>query len=261
MKTKSLVIGSLILLSSIFFASCEDLWDNCIEGNGKKMVENRILNEFNSIEINGDFEVRIDTGNTQSAEIITDANLMEEIETRVSNNKLVIETREDICLNPSHTIEITLTTHMLKQVVLNGSGYTYCYGLETNQLLLNIAGSGRIKFDNLITNDLNIDVEGSGATWCDVVSGDVTTNLSGSGEIIMYGACTNVNHQVIGSGRIKADEMTSDVCTVNISGSGTVYTQASDALKVTISGSGIVYYKGNPNIDSNISGSGKVIKR
>jgi len=121
------------------------MWNHCTEGNGHQSVETRTLPEFTRIEINGDFKVQVDTGSPSFVLVEADENLQDLIVTHVSGDKLVIESRNGDCLNPSHPIEISITTPSVNSIELNGSGYVYFYGLNAEDLVLRLSGSGQIE--------------------------------------------------------------------------------------------------------------------
>jgi hypothetical protein len=259
LKNKCLI--PVLVLTGLLSASCEDLWNRCVDGNGNRTADNRTLQSFSRVQVNGDFEVQIDTGSISSAIVEADENLLDYIVTHVSGNMLIIETRNGTCLRPSHPIEITINTQALDEITLNGSGFVYCYGLETEELSINLAGSGQIECYEAKASVVNVELEGSGLINSSLVTENLTTQLEGSGEIKLSGASVNADHKIIGSGHINAGQVITDVCVVYISGSGVVDTHVNNALDVTIIGSGIVYYTGNPILESYISGSGKVIAR
>jgi hypothetical protein len=250
-----------LILSSLVFISCENIWDRCADGNGNRTSDTRTLASFEQIQVNGDFQVEIDTGSDSFVKIEADENLLDLIVTHVSGNKLIIESRNGDCLRPTHSIEINVITPHVSLIDLNGSGYVYLYGMETDELELRLAGSGQIECNDLVASAVACDLEGSGLINSTLVTENLTAQLKGSGEIRLSGASANSDLKVIGSGRIKADQINTDVCYVYISGSGIVDVNVNNALDVSIIGSGIVYYEGNPTVESFISGSGKVIKQ
>lgn len=254
---------SFLAVISLLFVSCEEIWDpdHCVDGNGDRKVETRSLQSFDRIVVNGDFDVRIDEGFESSAEIVTDENLVDLIVTHVSGDKLIIETRNGICINPSHRIEVIVTTNELNALTLNGSGSIYCYELNTEDISIDLNGSGEIEFDELTADHAEVELAGSGEITCTVFAESVSSRIEGSGEIKLQGNCVTGEYEIIGSGKIKAGELSTTVCTVHISGSGAVDTRVSTSLDVSIIGSGIVYYSGDPVIERYISGSGKIIER
>jgi hypothetical protein len=261
MKRNRLFIVPYILMVLISLSSCEDFWNHCVDGNGVRTSDTRDLSSFSQIQVNGDFEVQVDTGAASSAVIEADENLMGNIDTRVSGDRLIIESRNGGCLKPTHAIEITITTPVIHSMELNGSGYLYCFGLETSDLDIRVSGSGQIECNQLKASSVTYEQEGSGSINSSVATENLTARIDGSGEIGLTGTSASSDYTVIGSGRILSGHLVTDACIVQISGSGTVDTYVNHALDVTISGSGIVYYDGNPSITSHISGSGKIVRQ
>jgi hypothetical protein len=172
-----------------------------------------------------------------------------------------VETRDGVCIDPTNPIEITISTPNLEEITLNGSGIVYSYELDTEELSVNLTGSGSITCDDVIAQSVYLGLEGSGVISCDQLSENLTTQLEGSGEILISGETISSDHKIIGSGNIKANQVITDQCVVYVSGSGVVDTHVIQTLDITIIGSGIVYFSGNPIVHSYISGSGQVIER
>ncbi len=255
-------LWSAVILTSALTGSCEDeLFDDCIEGNNLKSVENRILSEFQSIDLKGDYEVEIDTGRNYTAVITADENLIDEITTRVNDGKLIIETRDGVCLDPSHRIVIRITTRSLETLGIFGSSSVYCDGLKSDALTIGIWGSGNVDFNHIISQSASLEIYGSGRIDCSIVAEILHTKISGSGKIRLEGENSSASHIIIGSGKLESEEMNSVQCAVEISGSGIAEVNAQQTLNVLIAGSGIVYYLNNPEITKSISGSGKLIHR
>jgi hypothetical protein len=250
-----------VMLTGMSLTSCEDIWNHCVDGNGNRDADIRMLDSFEEIQINGDFEINIDTGQVTSARVEADENLMDFIVTHVTGKRLIIESRNGNCIRPSQPIEIKVTVPFVSVIHLNGSGSVDCYGLKTDELEVRISGSGQITCNEVECNTASYELEGSGSIISNLVTENVSAQLEGSGEIRMSGLSLNSDFKIIGSGRIKADQIITNVCVAYISGSGIIETYVNNALDVTIIGSGIVYYEGNPVVESNISGSGKVIKQ
>jgi hypothetical protein len=259
MKRKYLYLA--LLLTCISLTSCEDILDHCIDGNGNRDVDLRMLDSFKEIQINGDFEISIDTNQVTSARIEADENLMDFIVTHVTSNRLIIESRNGHCLRPSQPIEISVTCPFVNVIHLNGSGSVDCFGLKTDELEVSVSGSGQVTCNDVECNTADYELEGSGSIVSKLVTENINAQIEGSGEIRISGLSLNSDLKIIGSGRIKADKLNTNVCVAYISGSGTIESYVNNALDVTIIGSGIVYYKGNPVVESFISGSGKVIRQ
>lgn len=250
-----------IILASALIVSCDDMWHHCIDGNGSTTTETRTLPAFTRMEVNGDFNVIVDTVSTFAALVTADENLQDLIITHVSGDKLVIESKHGNCLNSSHPVEIRVSAPTVNNIELNGSGRVYCYGLDADELILGLSGSGEMRLTQITAGSVRLELEGSGNVDCSVEVENLYSQIEGSGEIRINGSTLNSELRVIGSGHQRAGELHSDVCKAYISGSGIIDTDVSNSLDVTITGSGIVNYFGNPVITSHISGSGKIVKQ
>jgi hypothetical protein len=262
MKTS---INKLIFLSVIFagtfITSCDEMWNHCTDGNGHSSSESRNLPAFSQIQVNGDFNVQVSTDTTSLVMVTTDENLQDLIKTYVSGDKLIIESKDGDCLNPSRAIEISVTTPAMNNIELNGSGEVHCSSLNADDLVLRLSGSGRIECSQAIAKSAKMVLEGSGKIECKADVEDLHSQIEGSGEIIITGSALNAEFRITGSGHQNGSQLTTDVCTTYIAGSGIIDTRVSKTLDVTIMGSGIVNYFGNPVITSYISGSGKIVKQ
>jgi len=260
MKTKTLLF-QIILSAGILGSSCEDLWNRCADGNGNIVTRSMNLDDFNSIQIKGSFDVEVDTGQVPSADIEIDENLLDQIVTHVTGSTLYIETRDQNCLNPTQTIYFHITAPAVNEIALYGSGNVSCDDIEIADFKVYLEGSGNIECNNIVTEYTTLNLEGSGTISCDLNSGDLNSIIEGSGNIVLTGTTVNAGMEILGSGSIEGSDMISDTCTAYLSGSGTIETYVNDFLDVTIIGSGIIYYSGNPVVQSYISGSGQVIKQ
>lgn len=256
MKTHTI---TAILVTALLSLSCEELWEECIHGNGNLITETRTLPSFTQIQVIGDFEVQVDTGNESAVWINCDENLMDFIVTHVSGDRLVIETRDEFRLKPSRTIHLKVTTLSVTGLEVKGSGYLYCNGVKSDALKMGVEGSGNLECFNAETSLAECHIEGSGNITGSLVTENLTGQLEGSGEIRMTGLAVSSELRIIGSGHIRASQLLTDVCVAYISGSGNIDTHVLNSLDATIIGSGIVYYSGNPAVESYISGSGRVV--
>jgi hypothetical protein len=248
--------------SVILLSSCEGIWPDCLDGNGVRTTEARDVSSFTGVESNGDFKVNIYPGEEIGVKVEADENLMDLIVTRVSGDELIIETRHGNCIRSSEDIVVTVTVPDLQHIDLNGSGIVWCDSLSTQSFDADVDGSGTIRCIHMTVPTLDIEISGSGNMETDGTFTQVNTVIDGSGEVVLTGESPNADFQINGSGKITADNLVTDTCYANITGSGTIYTRVMDLLEVDISGSGNVYYYGDdPVVNTHITGSGQVIKK
>jgi hypothetical protein len=195
-----------------------------ISGSGTITQENRQLSQFNSLNIQGSFDIIVYQDETSSIEIEADDNIIPFIMSTVSSETLNIKAEKDntFFLNLSPTIrpKIIIRTTSLKNLFASGN----------SSIVLNSIDNEELKLD-----------------------------LSGSSEIIVRGKSKNVTAHAAGSSKIHASALQADTVTFKVSGSGKVSIHADKTLNGKISGSGMLEYSGKPSKkEIDITGSGKL---
>ncbi len=212
---------AILLFALVVQSGCDsDDGSSCLIPSNNIISENRQLEDFNSISLEGLGNIFLTQESPQMVRIETHENILPLLETRVTNQQLLIEFDE--CVDGQvEKLDIYISIPEIEG--------------------LNIAGIGDITGQNSFDLD------------------DLEIFISGVGGLTLNGTANNIDINSSGVGNVHAFELTSNTCDINIMGSGNVETTATDVLNVTINGAGNVFYKGNPTITSNISGSGLVI--
>lgn len=232
-----LIPAAFILLST---TSCKKGGIFGMTGKGNPVSQTRSVSGFNKIHLSIDADVYYVQDTFYSVEISAQSNIMSNLETNVSGNKLEIEFDKRVL---KHS-KITITIHAPD-----------IYALE-------ISGSGKIEAQSAInTSSMKLRISGSGDIYLSSLNaGILDSEISGSGNINLYGGTIGTETlEISGSGDIDALGAVASSATARISGSGNVSLHATDNLNASISGSGDVKYRGNPAVNVNISGSGKII--
>ena len=191
-----------------------------VVGSGNVITEERNVNGFSSIDLQGSGNMNVTFGATEAVTVTADDNIMPWIVTSVSNGKLIIRNKSNVNITTSNPVQIDVTMKSIEGVTLSGSG--------------------------------NIDV-------ADVLGKDILVALFGSGEITMNGTADSVKIQLPGSGNIFCKGLKTDSATVSLNGSGNVTVYASESLDASINGSGDISYAGNPaQVQKEIRGSGNI---
>jgi hypothetical protein len=170
-------------------------------------------------------------------------NILDVLETYVSNNKLVIKYRNNVNVRSHLPVTITLSAPDISSIFLSGSGNLETTGSFTPANLdLAVSGSGNIHMQQVHTGNIEAFVSGSGSIHAN------------------NGTTIEQKITISGSGNIDLSNVSAKKVSTITSGSGNIKLYATDWLNVKISGSGNVYYRGNPSINTSISGSGSVIR-
>jgi len=245
--------------------------------------EVRNVEAFNKISFGFPGKLYLKQGSPQRVELEGDADILEEVETEVSGGRLKIG-KEGKWFNwdDDHKITVYITVPNIEAVAVSGSGDIIGQSrIRTNDLNLNVSGSGSLLLEVEASGDVAASVSGSGDMnvkgHFESFDGDVSGSgkivldarideaadftISGSGEVNASGEADAVKAQISGSGKVLAADLQTQRCQVRISGSGDVEINVTEELDANISGSGSVSYRGSPKkINSHAAGSGKVRK-
>ena len=226
----------LIVTISLFAFSCRKL-----TGEGPVVSETRAVTNFSGIDQRVGASVYYSQAPDHKVQVSGQRNILDNLETYVSNNKLVIKFRDGLQVRSHEGIRVEVSAPQVTSLRLSGSGNFMSVVLLTPASLeVTISGSGDMSIAELTTAYLEATISGSG-------------NIT-----VAKGAAAEEKLKISGSGNLNLEQVHAASVTANTSGSGTTKVTATQSLNVTISGSGNVYYKGLPQVNASISGSGKV---
>lgn len=208
-------------------------------GNGEVVSETRHVSGFDSVELSGVGRLIIEQGEQESLEIIAEENLIRYLYSDVRGSHLHLGVEEFVSLQPTTGIVYRLTVKDLRSIEASGLGDVEMQGLQTEELGLQISGSGKT-----LLNDLSAD-------W-------LTVEISGLGGVSITGESEDQRVRLSGAGNYEAQELVSLTAHVEISGSGKAVIWVTDHLDVEVSGAGSVQYYGSPHINSEVSGVGDI---
>jgi Putative auto-transporter adhesin, head GIN domain len=208
------------------------------EGNGTITVETLHPGEFHSVDLGGAYDVTIVQGPESEVRIETDQNLLQNITATIKNGELTISSEG--YLRPTKSIFITISS--------------------PNYNVVDIEGSSDVKAATPITSDdLSLDLEGSGSFNMEVHAQRLKSSIEGSGDIKLTGDTHSHSVEIDGSGDLAAGKLSTDTTKVQIDGSGDASLSVANRLDASIAGSGSVRYTGNvKDVHTNIEGSGSV---
>lgn len=229
---------NIILLLILAVAGVQTASSQKIKGTGPRVTRILDLASFEKIESNISADVEITQGPTQKITVEGQANIIDLIQTDVSDNKWKIKFPKNTW-GDYEDLKIKITLPKLTAVGLGGSG--------------------SIVTTNMFTaDDFNVGVSGSGTVKVMVEANRVDCGLSGSGNVHLQGKTRDLKIGTSGSGNVKALDFSASQVKIGISGSGSCEVSATEMLEAGISGSGSIRYKGQPKIKTGISGSGSI---
>ena len=233
MKSTQSLFLKLFLFIGLFHCSCK----RPISGEGELIKESRKITNFNNIVLNISAHVTILVADTNSLTLVSQENIVENIEIKNKNDKLIIQS--DRILKSDKPIAILITCTSLRGIELNGSGKI-------------------IIINQYSTSKVNFTINGSGKIETHLNATEIKSKINGSGEMNFSGEVQRLKIQINGSGKINAQELSASLCDIDIHGSGKAYLSVKDNLDISIVGSGDVIYAGEPIIKSSVTGKGKI---
>ena len=239
MTAKRILYTGLFFFSLTYFTSCDKLFNERIDGNNTVITKERTISAFDEIVSTGNFDVYLTISDSTTLRIEAEENLIPFIVTKVTGEKLYVETKDDYRLDNNRAMKVFVTSPHMEGTRLTGSGVITCDSLTTDFLSIEISGSGRIEFNKLDVNDIH-------------------GEISGSGDITLSGSNDRSELEITGSGSIRSLKLLQNECEARITGSGNMYVNLEDYLKAVITGSGNIYYEGSPIINENVTGTGNV---
>ncbi len=239
MKSASFYLFLSLLL---FVTSCR--WSDYkkIHGNGVISSQDRTIKTAKKIRLSGSFDVEITQGPAASLTVEADENLQSYIIIKEEDGFLLIKSKGNSILESEKGIKLYITTPMLEEVKLSGSG--------------NILGKNKFTGGSM----LSLSISGSGDIKMEVNSPEIKAEITGSGSIRLSGETMTETIKIAGAGDFFADELKAEKVSVKIAGSGDVKVFADVSLDIKIAGVGSVYYKGAATVKQSVSGSGEVKK-
>lgn len=204
-------------------------------------AQDRHLSGFNSLSVEGSFDVYITQGSTESVVVDAPADEMDHVVTEVRDGNLIIKDKRKNGWNSNHKkVVVHVNIRDVNAISISGSGDVYFKeGLRSEKLLLAVSGSGNVN-GKIEVKTLNCSV-------------------SGSGNIKISGNAKDSNVSISGSGDYNAKALPTVNTNVEVSGSGNASINASSSIAAEVSGSGDVKYTGGAqHVTKSKSGSGDI---
>ncbi len=238
MKTKSLILTAIF---TIVFCAGTGIAKSTVFASVHKVNDEIEVNSFSEVGISISSTVYIEQGKNHKLVIDAPDDLLELIEVKVENGKLLIMP-ETYGSDLKGDIKIFITSPDFDEISLSGSVKLFAEKrIESGEIELKISGSGEMNFNELLAEETEL-------------------KISGSGKAVLNGKAEETDITIAGSGSVDAGNLRTSEAEVRISGSGRCIVFADNELDVSIAGSGKVSYRGSAEVNSKVAGSGSVTK-
>lgn len=237
-----LSVSLLLCLLAIFGLILSGCSRENIHGSGRVITEERPVDRFEDLTIDGSLEIHIKQGPSIPLRIEAEDNVMRVIETSVSGTQLRIRIRNGVNLKNFRPIHVYVQSEKYRRIIFSGSG--------------SLVGT-----DTIRTPLLTYEVNGSNDARLKTDANEVRVIVNGSGNINLEGLTKDYYSEINGSGDVNGEMLQTNNANVETNGSGEQRIWAVDKLWGHIRGSGNVKYKGSPaSLNVTVSGSGRVTR-
>ena len=233
---------AVILLTAIFvsviLSSC--IFTGSVEGNGKVVEETRDLGDFDKISVTRGMNVYISQGPVQKVVVSADENLLDVIETSVSDRTLKVSCNRGIRKAESNKVLVTV---------------------PNIDLLKTTAGSNVFAEDTL--NLKILEVKSTAGSNIKLVLNAEELNVSAvaGSNIFLDGTSESFTAKANSGSNVKAGDLRAVTCDLKASSGANIWINVQKELSARVSSGANVFYYGNPettNIEK--SSGGNVIK-
>lgn len=257
MKKQIIIIATAII--SLVLNACtinidgESFGGKTIKGNGNVVTRNYDMTGFNGISTSLSATVNFNIADNYSCTVSADENLFDCLDIKVKDNELLMGKRKEeknTSLKATQFV-IEVTAPSLESLNLAGSGtFNALSPLNSEEIEVNLAGSGDIVLNTVTVAKAELNVAGSGDMVCnELVADELNSNVAGSGDLkVTRGTVREAVASVAGSGDIVLT-CAIDNLDANVAGSGDIKARVNGKLTYGIFGSGDIGYYGNPVVE------------
>lgn len=207
---------AIIVSIVVLFSSCTKTIVS--DGSTEIVSEQRDLENYENVTLNGIFETKITQGEAYKFEIIGTEHVLDNIHSRVNNNTLTI-TMDEIEYGDIK-VDILITIPTLAEVTKLGVGNTRVEG-----------------FQNLTSLEIH---------------------HNGVAAFSMEGSVDHLHLENSGIGSFEGFDLEVNKCNIDQNGIGNVKLKCAESLIGELNGIGNIYYMGDPVVNVEINGIGTV---
>jgi len=212
---------------------------NAVQGTGDVISRDIAVDNFDSIIIDGTYNVVYRHAPTNALTVSMHENLFDYLEVSVENGALRVGSSRPFNVNRGQGPNLYVYAPSLSSIDIRGAAnaedWDTVYG---ERLYITAGGAANI--------DIPVEVE------------RISIDAAGAVNIVLEGSADYADMTLAGAGYVDASDLQTRESSIVVAGAGGVEIAVSDTLDVVISGAGVVHYIGNPVVTRQIAGIGTV---
>lgn len=214
-----------------------------IVGNGNVVTQQRPLGAFSKLNVRVGMHVVIAKGNEAIATLEGDSNILEFIQTDISNDELTIMLKPNQSYNQKKGTTVTIHVRDLDQITVS----TGCV----------VESSLPIRSKNLTAT-----VETGSKLITAIDAKSLTLTVRQGSQATLEGSASDADIRLSGAGKLDADQLTISRATVQLNGASSASLHVTKTLSATADGISTVSYRGNPTVtEQRMTGLSKIQKQ
>lgn len=228
-------------LTLVGFSDVNAQWKSKkVTGNGNVTTKTISTSDYDGIKAVGSMDVHLERGTEGNITVTTDDNLHEYLEIEVEGNTLILKTKKNFWLKTRKGVHVTVPFQDISEVALTGSGdIDNKDTIQGDSLELRVTGSGDVDLD-VDVKTLDARVTGSGDMAIRGNSNNLDISVSGSGDFNGSNlVAQNTEALVSGSGDVRVQAK--ETLKARVNGSGDIrYSGNPSKSDTKVSGSGSI---------------------
>lgn len=190
-----------------------------VKGSGVERREVRDVAPFREIHVTGILRTKIARNGAESVTVLGDDNLLEHVQTEVSDGVLSISAERQ--LRPRSGLRVHVSARELDAVTTSGATKTSVTGIDADRFRLDtsgiakttvsgrcrdatmaLSGAGKLDARDFACDNVEMSVSGAGkASVC--ATSSLAARISGAGKIECYGNPDKVTKDISGAGKVE----------------------------------------------------------
>lgn len=236
---KSILSLSCLLLTTLFFSSCDFMGGERIRGNGNVVSESHDIKDFNGVYVSGAMDLFVSEGQNFSVRIETDENLQSRIEVYQDGGILRVRPANNLNLDATDGVKVFVTAPSI--------------------VFLQASGACDIDAETVLSSEnLTLDLSGASSAELDLSVGSFRAELSGASKATLHGETKSVSAEGSGASHIKGKDLTAETATINLSGASSMEVHVTSVLEADLGGASDLTYGGSPQLKTHTSGASNI---
>lgn len=156
---------------------------------GADAARSTMLNDFDAVEANGCFDLKIVQGDEHGIAFRGDEDAIDRIDYTLKGNELEIRATNNKLFQDAGVCEVTieLMVENLRELTVNGASNIAIDTLRGERMEINLNGASEIEAHHLQFNEVELEINGAGDAELSGYTRNMVLKLSGAGEIDALG--------------------------------------------------------------------------